>query len=1472
MEKKTRKMKKRTRMTFLKNKKMVLFIKLMFCLSICVLIGRNILLDGIDPYYSVKDYNTSNLIDENLERLAITGTPLRQTFYAKGNILTRINLYYSGEPRLHDTFSIQISNKHGVIWRNNYNFSEYKSDTWNEIEVNVSGLKRNHLYEIEFNPGNTPLTMFTTLYDQDDLSIYGKCISNGAEINGYASIGLNFVYRYLTTANVMFFVIRSLIIAFITLILCMGILRVETLYVSWHNAEKKYGFTFALYFTLYLIFLFNPMDKIRTKVITFTREIGAGLVANYDASRVINNFFNWFIIFVILFISFYLIANYFIGQKRNPECDKVYEFIEKIVVLSDVNLFLRAITFFYDESQQDSIFYYSSYLLSVIIIISILYIWLRLDRYVSAEGFYQLILGVFSAAFPIAIIIQKEWESGKLLFGVQVFLAFAAIVAVLVLRGYIRKIEEKKILTIAMITTSMFPFFTSLYIELINVLNQYGIFVASLGICYGIGCGLIVICGIIFGVVIYKGKYKLLWSKTWTHVWLIIGIVCLNQQILLENTYAPDIFESANYSVLINGFLKFGKIPIVESLGHHMMQGVWEGLFYAFVNGDPKGAIVSPYSGYVAVPLAVLFYLFIKEIWDKDMALWITLLFPFADYWNSFGWGILIALAAVRFVKKNTYFRATLLWLACVWCCLCRVDIGFSFALACITALIIYIIRDKNWKAIRLLLIPLVIIIFLGICLWCILCIIRDINPIARLIEFLKLFAASINWTPNSIGDNRKMVYGWGYLCIPFCTLICLCYIIFSRELHKNIGYSKWVLLLILGIAYITNFSRPLSRHSLLEMLMPIVFWTSYVFLSLFVSCIVNKSSVFLPAFTFFVLCETLFTSGDIFKVQPIADSAIERVGSFTKGWTLDRFEIEGTKGAKTYWMDIKENAEKKTRVTYTKEFNEKIEPFGFIMDLLLDEDETFLDFIYNSYVYSEYDRKLPVYVAQSPTMLSGELTQKYFIEEIEKNQDKIPIAFMPNNTGSYSSMDGINLSYKYYKVSEFIYKNYRPLCSYGYFSVWCLKERYDEMLEKIQTKQITDQIDLNDLQTYHCRISEQKGLITIISTGDDPQIWDLIENMKLSVFNDMTISIDIDYISDTSGFMKLYYKKRNEGTFFEDKSKEEYITNSGTAHFIIPYTRDTQIRLDIPDDSKVAITNIRVRWLGVGESKIQSLMENDTYQIKSCNVVKKNGEMTLVTTGVDPLLEDVQSALHISEYAGLKVNIMVDYKTDTTGDMQIFYTMDAGETYSIKKCVTQRISEEGTATFMIPITQYTKIRLDIPEGSTVTIKDIKLSAPKNAWSLIGWGYDPALHNHTLNWLPLFWAELDKYDAIDNDVWATGIRDENGNYVFDKTLISDKGNGNYLALSATYSGYDRGLLTKEDDESTDAILIVGDYDGEEFVEKCRYSFTIKEGEHDYLFRVSSDYYWMLDEIGTAKIECSEIEKLTGISIKILQGD
>lgn len=377
---------------------------------------------------------------------------------------------------------------------------------------------------------------------------------------------------------------------------------------------------------------------------------------------------------------------------------------------------------------------------------------------------------MFTMAYPIAVLIEAEWEQGILLLGIQTILIALFLFCIKCSSKTCLFLQKKPFILMAWcIIASLFPITLSLYIEFINILVGQGAYVIHLREGYMILISLMIVAG--FVLTKKLSKKTLFDERKFVYPTIVYGVSMLSVQLPLTGSYSADLFESANASILITDYLNFGSIPIVEHYGGHMMTSVWEGILYGLLNNDYTRAAYAAYTpnhnqmyGVYIVPfIAVLFYYLIKYIWNADMALWVALLFPFYRSWEAYGQGMLIIIAVIAFLKQNSYFRAVLIWLACAWCTLYRLDLGVAFDVACAVALICYVIYEKNWQAAKKLLITFTEFIMVVAVAWCILCLTKSINPVSRLAEFVKISASNSNWARGFIGNSGSTSYSWCY-------------------------------------------------------------------------------------------------------------------------------------------------------------------------------------------------------------------------------------------------------------------------------------------------------------------------------------------------------------------------------------------------------------------------------------------------------------------------------------------------------------------------------------------------------------------------------------------------------------------------------------------------------------------------------------------------------------------------------------
>lgn len=1213
------------------NKMIRITTKIVFCLLIVAWFCSCLFTKSFDSYFSYNDYFYQNDFVESVSGDGLNS--IEQHFVAKGNILSNITIYLGD---INDAeLSIHIIDKFdNVICSKEINVSDYNANTWNRISIDCGNLIRNDRYSVLLKGDNLSYIVLSKTNEYPE--IFSKCDANGDTVSYAVALGLQFTYKYMTNGSRMELIVLLIFNIVLAVSLCYTVMNIEKMYFCFVSAEKKKGFLYALYFSLHTTFLFNPLDISRNEVTEFGRIIGAGLNAGVDVSKRVGNFSQWFICFAMTFVLYYLLANYLKGKELSGENKKAALLLDNVIIIADITMGFRCLTFFYGELNLTNVFYYSDYIMMNIVLLLIAYILFGLEKQINLDQVEAIIISAWMLVLPFAIAVMPNWAMGRGFMGFQVLISILIVLGIRLLELDFKGGFISRVINIVAVFMSLIPFGTSFYIELLCWLNQHEIFWVNICEKYIFLVGALILVTVVTVFIMIKNKKYIEKWKSFAYIMIVFGFACLWKQIPISAEYNADLFETANSSILISDFLNFGDIPIVQHYGGHMMSGVWEGLIYAILNNDSAGAVLSPYYGYVATIIAVSFYLFIKHIWDEDVAIIVVLFMPFYNSISYWGLGLLTVLAVGAYVKKNTYLRAFLFWFICIWCAIYRLDLGAAFIVACIISLVLYIIFEKNTQAFKQLLITLIGFGCIGVGAWFCICIVKDVNPINRLLEFLYIGFSNLNWAYAGIGDTSLTMFAWAYVLVPLSVCIGILYLIFSADIRKNKEKTIWVMLLTIGFSYIYNFSRGLVRHSLAEGVfgLTVSIWSAYLFLALVLAILFRNKKLIFPVFAVFILINASLSYDTVFTEDSIVNQAISHIGDYTENWMSNNFTKEektNEQNLKSYWDQVSENKEVIQRVKWNSDLVNTVDEYRVMIDALLEDGETFVDFINKTTIYSLLNRRNPAYVSQSPLQLSGQFTQEQFIKEIQG----IPIVLMPcdnSNSRLSESLDGVPNSYRYYKVSEYIYQNYVPLCSYkDIYAIWCLPERYDEMSIKIQNM-IAGKIDLN-------------------------------ENIKL-----------------------------------------------------------------------------------------------------------------------------------------------IEYGYDGP------YLQEDGENYS---------------------------------------------------------YLPAVHNYNIGKLPVIWAESDSKKSVNNNV-ITELDYADGLYTYKMNPLLYGTDGNYLKVSMTYDGLDKSSEFRPDDEEIGATIKLGKMVNGKFETKYVYSFTVKEGKHNYMFRVSNDYYWYLGVTDSVKLECDG--QLVDVNMEILEGD
>ena len=1156
------------------SKRIIWMIKILVCICVLFLLFKALFVNGLKPYYSYKDYNYQNDFSEEQVSSLDGVTQIEQYFTSKGNIIDGITLYLGDLADREIKVSVYPAGE-SEIASTIISSSGYSSHVWNKLSgFTVRNLERDKEYVICLSCENGLSGIVVSSGDAP--IIFNECSADGNQIDGHIAAGIQFTYCYMTLGSFFEMLIAVVLTLLMGLAMCYSIFNIEKLLGKFLGSKEREGFLTALYFSVSSVLLYNPLEAISIEVSKFSRVIGAGLIANVDVSKRTGNFNHWFILFAAAFVLFYLLSNSIFKKDMTEDAKKVAGFIKNYMVLANCCLLLRIITYFNDETAStNTVYYFTSYVVMIVALIGICYIVLNLDKKVSLKNYLRLNVTGLAISLPFAIFIALEWGKGRVLLGVWFIIS---ILIILYCKFLISDSFEKKMerpLGYVAIYAALLPLLTSLYIEVIHVMNQNEVFVAHPLKYYKIAIVLYIIVVIATIAGTKKKDINLDKISKWAVPMFIFGVSCLSIQMPISSTYKPDLFEGANYSILISDFLNFGTIPIVQHYGGHMMTSVWEGIIYGIINGDYYGAAVSPYSSIILPFLIVLFYYLVEEVWDEKQAVFAALLFPFYDFWSYYGLGMLTCVAAIAYIRKNTYVRAILLWGAFVWCAIYRLDLGFAFGLALIFSMITYVLATKNWKVAKQLGISLAGWGVAGSLIWFIICIIKGVNPINRLIEFLMINLSNQNWAYAEIGNVANILFGWSYIVIPFLVTLALLYTTFSKTMRERIGMGKWILLLIMGWSYFGNFSRGLVRHSLAETETTIVIWSGYLFLAMFISAYKNEARWFLPSFMVLILCNTLFVQDGNFASAAIAENAMNQPTAIIESWERTRFSEEEYAEAKlaqdrliahggtvdeetrlpdyymTYWEQVKYENEKVQRVELDNDLFRYVKKYETVIGTLLKDDETFVDFINKTLIYSLLERENPVYISQSPLQLSGEFTQTEFIKEIAG----VPIVLMPIDADNYwlsNSLDGITNLYRNYKVGEYIFQNYTPLCQYGNdYVVWCLNDRKKIYTEKIKTLRAQTPVKLIDYG-YDGPIAntDAAGNITYSfinalhnhTIGQLPRIW-AEGDKKKAVEN--TVAAETSYIDGLFVFDPVAIEKKN-GNYCKIALSYDGLDNNG--------------------------------------------------------------------------------------------------------------------------------------------------------------------------------------------------------------------------------------------------------------------------------------------------------------------------------------
>lgn len=759
-------------------------------------------------------------------------------------------------------------------------------------------------------------------------------------------------------------------------------------------------------------------------VTSFDRSIGQSILYNVSVEKRIFYFYLYnFIVYPFVFLIILKLVHKLLDHYNNS---KVINFLYSFTILSFLPLIMLIL-------RGENGFRISVLITFVIELLIITFIYF--DK--RSKLVFEDLEWSFYASYPLALCLTLFFHKESK-FSFAIIYMISSIILYFISKNTLgnKKIILQKSYAIFM-TSPIIILFVN---ELFNILNQHNIYINHrlriLTLIY-------IFLFIIFGISYYKKKELIIkydYKKLYLPL-ILFSVALLSTQLKFENKILTDFFEQANHSISINSLFKYGKVPIFQTFDAHMLYYQIGSYIYGILNADWSGAV---FIGYSLYPIYVLFsYLFLSKFVKKELVFF-YLTFMFFSIGGIQSNLIPISIIALIFIKtyrSKSYVKYLLLMITLFLSVLLRADFGFSVILSAFFILIIILVKDK--KIINIKYLTYSTLTFLIILVSLITTSYFFIKvPKTRLLEIFYVLKSNINWSYSAIFSDTNIGVIIFYSVLPIAVFILSLHIIIKRKLTDvNIA------LLFLGFFYIFNFQRALVRHSLLEGAVGmemISILSMYILIYSYQLMDIRKRVFSIHISYIIIIFLKLIVDLSMFNQTSLIDSALGNYTSF-----------------ETYSVSIKEKIK---RVSVDSSMENIYLPLKSILDKTIEKDETYLDFTNQTLLYVFLNRENPVFVNQSPGLVSGEHMQSFFIDEIEANK-KVIYALLPSNISNLNlsfSLDGILNSYRYYLISEYISKNYLPLVEEGNFVLWVRKDKYTEKLNKISGLKLENSKNVN--------------------------------------------------------------------------------------------------------------------------------------------------------------------------------------------------------------------------------------------------------------------------------------------------------------------------------------------------------------------------------------------------------------------------
>ena len=407
--------------------------------------------------------------------------------------------------------------------------------------------------------------------------------------------------------------------------------------------------------------------------------------------------------------------------------------------------------------------------------------------------------------------------------------------------------------------------------------------------------------------------------------------------------------------------------------------------------------------------------------------------------WQIAPASILLLFLVIRHQTMQTYL---FYWSGLAFLLLYQLDYGLMFGLASLITFLLLTLVKKIPVDVKKFWIAGFIVTAVGTGIALSACWIKGVSPISRALEFVDVSIASNPiWAYYAIGKSDNGAMFWAYVATPLVSLCVVLWMLRTMLKRKDVSIIRWAGIMAFFIGVLINMNRTMVRHSLLEGIdvisrCGIVFAVALLLYELKG----RRVWVFLSVSMIVAAVVQPLSQGDIIRNNPYNIIAGQAQNS-----------------AANMLLPEEQPPQKVDRMIV--DTNQEAEQVKAFMDLLLEEDESYVDFSNQSALYALIGRESPFYVSEVPGLLAGEYSQQCYIDQIEQSAQKLPLMLTAGDIlKEYNfELDGVALNTRYYKIVEYLCNQYRPLLKWNNYAIWVRIDQYEVALEKLE--QSGDQI-----------------------------------------------------------------------------------------------------------------------------------------------------------------------------------------------------------------------------------------------------------------------------------------------------------------------------------------------------------------------------------------------------------------------------